>query len=66
MNQQRLVVNELIIYNLSTLSQILMNYIIIGIRSGEFGTTIQVHNDNTNDAPNEGRAILRNGETGLR
>ena len=26
----------------------------------------QVPNDNTHDAPNEGRAILRHGETGLR
>ena len=26
----------------------------------------QVPNDNTHDAPNEGRAILRNGEAGLR
>jgi hypothetical protein len=26
----------------------------------------QVPNDNTHDAPNEGRAILRNGEAGFR
>ena len=26
----------------------------------------QVPNDNTHDTPNEGRAILRNGEAGLR